>query len=186
MFFERHFSVDPAGAAQPVHPLRARLGDVASIMPGLPVASHTSIIQKNGSTGLGGFDDDRSFLTALEVAALVVPVLSNAFIVLTRWAMEWYSWGPNHGLSCRLLQSYLYWPYEHFLTRNSAELGKNLLKEVREVTDQMLSHLSAGRRRASWRSSSWAFCVFVRGQLDVRGEAQVEANTKRYYGGGFR
>ncbi|WP_263819100.1 ABC transporter ATP-binding protein [Salinibacter sp.] len=184
-----------------------QVASVASIMPFLSVASDPSIIQENEYLRWAyttfGFDDNRSFLIALGVGALIVLVVSNIFIILTRWAMERYSWGRNHSLSRRLLRSYLYRPYEYFLTRNSSELGKNILEEVKEVTDQMLKPTLRGVAKAVVALFIVGFLVYfdpivalmvtvvlgaayggiylvVRNQLDKRGEARVEANTKRY------
>lgn len=184
-----------------------QVASVASIMPFLSVASDPSIIQENEYLHWAyttfGFDDDRSFLIALGLAALIALVVSNAFIVLTRWAMERYSWGRNHSLSRRLLRSYLHRPYEYFLTRNSSELGKNILEEVKEVTDQMMKPALRGGAKGIVAFFIIGFLVYfdpvvalmvslvlgtayggiyfvVRDQLDKRGEARVEANTKRY------
>jgi ABC-type multidrug transport system fused ATPase/permease subunit len=184
-----------------------QVASVASIMPFLSVASDPSIIQENEYLRWAyttfGFDDNRSFLIALGLGALIVLVVSNVFIILTRWAMERYSWGRNHSLSRRLLRSYLYRPYEYFLTRNSSELGKNILEEVKEVTDQMLKPTLRGVAKAVVALFIVGFLVYfdptvalmvtvvlgaayggiyllVRSQLDKRGEARVEANTKRY------
>ena len=184
-----------------------QVASVASIMPFLSVASDPSIIQQNEylrwAYSAFGFDDDRSFLIALGLGALLALVVSNVFIILTRWAMERYSWGRNHSLSRRLLRSYLYRPYEYFLTRNSSELGKNILEEVKEVTDQMLKPTLRGVAKAVVALFIVGFLVYfdpvvalmvtvvlgaaygaiylvVRSQLDERGEARVEANTKRY------
>jgi ATP-binding cassette subfamily C protein len=89
------------------------------------------------------------------------------------------------------------------LTRNSSELGKNILEEVREVTDQMLKPTLRGGAKAVVALFIVGFLVYfdpivalmvtvvlgaaygviyllVRRQLDKRGEARVEANTKRY------
>lgn len=184
-----------------------QVASVASIMPFLSVASDPSIIQENEylrwAYATFGFDDDRSFLITLGLGAFIVLVVSNVFIILTRWAMERYSWGRNHSLSRRLLRSYLYRPYEYFLTRNSSELGKNILEEVKEVADQMLKPTLLGVAKAVVAVFIVGFLVYfdpvvalmvtvvlgaaygaiylvVRSQLDDRGEARVEANTKRY------
>nr|WP_279311500.1 ABC transporter ATP-binding protein [Salinibacter ruber] len=184
-----------------------QVASVASIMPFLSVASDPSIIQENEylrwAYATFGFDDDRSFLITLGLGAFIVLVVSNVFIILTRWAMERYSWGRNHSLSRRLLRSYLYRPYEYFLTRNSSELGKNILEEVKEVADQMLKPTLLGVAKAVVAVFIVGFLVYfdpvvalmvtvvlgaaygaiylvVRSQLDERGEARVEANTKRY------
>jgi ATP-binding cassette subfamily C protein len=180
---------------------------VASIMPFLSVAANPSSVQDNTYLRWAyetfGFTDTSSFLIALGIAALVVLVLSNGFIIFTRWLMERYAWGRNHSLSRRLLRSYLYRPYEYFLTRNSAELGKNILEEVKEITDQMLKPTLLGIAKGIVALFIVGFLVYfdpmvalivsivlgaayggiylvIRSQLDRRGEARVESNTKRY------
>lgn len=180
---------------------------VASIMPFLSVAADPSVVHENTYLEWAyttfGFTDTSSFLIALGIGALLALVVSNVFIILTRWLMERYAWGRNHTLSRRLLRSYLYRPYEYFLTRNSAELGKNILEEVKEVTDQMLKPALRGVAKGVVALSMIGFLVYfdpvvalmvsvvlgasygtiyvlVRDQLDRRGEARVESNTKRY------
>lgn len=184
-----------------------QVASVASIMPFLQVASDPSIIQENEYLHWAyttfEFSDTRSFLIALGLIALVILVVSNAFIIFTRWAMERYAWGRNHSLSRRLLRSYLYRPYEYFLTRNSAELGKNILEEVKEVTASMLKPTLRGMAKGVVAIFIIGFLVYydpivalmvsivlgvayggiylvVRDQLDRRGERRVAANTKRY------
>jgi ATP-binding cassette subfamily C protein len=180
---------------------------VASIMPFLSVAANPSSIQNNAylswAYNIFGFSDTSSFLIALGLVALAILVLSNAFIIFTRWLMERYAWGRNHSISRRLLRSYLYRPYEYFLTRNSAELGKNILEEEKEVTDQMLKPTLLGIAKGVVALFIVGFLVYfdpivaiivaavlgaayggvyllIRRQLDRRGAARVESNTKRY------
>jgi len=184
-----------------------QVASVASIMPFLQVASNPSIIQENAYLNWAyttfGFADTRPFLIALGLAAFAVLVLSNAFIILTRWAMERYAWGRNHSLSRRLLRSYLYRPYEYFLTQNSAELGKTILEEVKEVTSNMLKPTLRGIAKGIVALFMIGFLVYfdpvvavmvatvlgvaygivyvvVRGQLDRKGEIRVASNSKRY------
>ncbi len=184
-----------------------QMASVVSIMPFLSVASDPAVIQENAYLRWAyttfGFGSERAFLIALGLGALGVLVVSNAFIIMTHWATERFAWGRNHSLSRRLLRSYLYRPYEYFLTRNSAELGKNILEEVKEVTDQMLKPALQGVAKGVVALFIIGFLVyfdpvvalmvsvvlgvaygsiylFVRDQLDARGEARVEANTKRY------
>ncbi|PSQ95847.1 MAG: ABC transporter ATP-binding protein [Bacteroidetes bacterium SW_9_63_38] len=184
-----------------------QVASVASIMPFLQVASNPSIIQENAylswSYETFGFADTRSFLIALGMVAFVILVLSNAFIILTRWVMERYAWGRNHSLSRRLLRSYLYRPYEYFLTQNSAELGKTILEEVKEVTSNMLKPALRGIAKAVVAFFMISFLVYfdpivalmvatvlgvayaivyavVRDQLDRKGEIRVSSNSQRY------
>ena len=180
---------------------------VGSIMPFLQVAADPASVHENAYLSwtyeTSGFADTNSFLIALGLAALVALVISNAFIVFTTWALFRYVWGRNHSLSRRLLRSYLYRPYEYFLIRNSAELGKNILEEVKEVTGQMLLPALRGGAKAIVALFIIGFLFFVdpvvagmvtvilglayagvyyavRDRLDRTGAERVEANTKRY------
>ena len=180
---------------------------VGSIMPFLQVAADPASVHENAYLSWAyetvGFADTNSFLIALGLAALVALVVSNAFIVFTTWVLYRYVWGRNHSLSRRLLRSYLYRPYEYFLTRNSAELGKNILEEVKEVTSSMLMPALRGGAKGVVALFIIGFLFFVdpvvagmvtgvlglayagvyyavRDQLDCTGAERVKANTKRY------
>jgi ATP-binding cassette subfamily C protein len=138
---------------------------VSSIMPFLSVAADPATVHENPYLSWAfdtlGFTDTNMFLIALGLGALLALVVSNAFIVLTTWALYRYVWGRNHSLSRRLLRSYLYRPYEYFLTRNSAELGKNILEEVKEVTGQMLMPALRGGAKAIVALFIVGFLFFV-------------------------
>ncbi|ABC44713.1 ABC transporter ATP-binding protein [Salinibacter ruber] len=180
---------------------------IGSIMPFLKVAADPASVHENVYLSwfyeTFGFTDTNTFLIALGLGAFAVLVLSNAFIVLTTWALQRYAWGRNHSLSSRLLRSYLYRPYEYFLTRNSAELGKNILEEVKEVVSQMLIPGLRGIAKGIVALFIIGFLVFidpfvalsvatilglaymgvyfaVRKRLDIYGEKRVKENTKRY------
>ena len=180
---------------------------VGSIVPFLQVAADPASVHENAYLSWAyetvGFADTNAFLIALGLGALAALVLSNAFIVFTTWALYRYVWGRNHSLSRRLLRSYLYRPYEYFLTRNSAELGKNILEEVKEVTGAMLMPVLRGGAKAIVALFIIGFLFFVdpvvagmvtgilglayagvyyavRDRLDRTGAERVEANTKRY------
>ena len=180
---------------------------VASIMPFLSVASDPSIIQENVYLSWAyetfGFTDTNSFLIALGLGAFAALVVSNTFIVFTTWALYRYVWGRNHSISKRLLERYLHRPYEYFLTRNSSEMGKNILEEVREVVNSMLQPALKGTAKGIVALAIIGFLVFIdpllalivavvlgtaytgiylllRDHLDRTGSERVAANTKRY------
>lgn len=138
---------------------------VASIMPFLSVAADPASIHENAylawTYDTFDFTDRNSFLVALGLAALAALLLSNAFIVLTTWALFRYAWGRNHSLSRRLLRSYLHRPYEYFLTRNSAELGKNILQEVTEIVNGMLVPLLKGFSKGIVAIFIIGFLIFI-------------------------
>jgi len=180
---------------------------VGSILPFLQVAADPASVHENAYLSWTfetfGFADTNSFLIALGLTAFAALVLSNIFIVLTTWALYRYVWGRNHSLSRRLLRSYLHRPYEYFLTRNSAELGKNVLEEVKEVTATMLYPALRGGAKAVVAlfiigflfvvdpvvagilavvlGGAYAAVHFtVRAWLDRAGAERVTANTARY------
>lgn len=125
-----------------VNMARLKVASVASIMPFLFVAADPPSVQENVYLSWAyetlGFTDTNPFLIALGFAALSAMIVSNAFIILTTWVLFRYAWEPNHTLSYRLLKSYLYRPYEYFLTRNSSELEKSILEEMKGVVNGML------------------------------------------------
>lgn len=180
---------------------------VASIMPFLSVAADPSSVQENvyleWAYQAFGFTDTHTFLIALGVGALALLVVSNAFIVLTNWATYHYAWRRNHSLSHRLLHSYLHYPYEYFLTHNSAELRKNVLEEVKEIVMGMIRPGLRGTAKAIMALFIIGFLVFmdplvalivatvlgtsyvgiyfaVRSRIDAYGRQRVKQNTKRY------
>jgi ATP-binding cassette subfamily C protein len=180
---------------------------VASIMPFLSVAADPASVHENPYLSWGfetfDFSDTNTFLIALGLTAFTALVASNVFIVFTTWALYRYAWGRNHTLSRRLLRSYLNRPYEYFLTHNSAELGKNILEEVKEVVNSMLIPGLRGMAKGIVALFIIGFLVFidpivalmvtvalgaaytgiyflVKNRLDAYGEKRVEMNTLRY------
>lgn len=88
-----------------------------------------------------GTDSAFSFQVALALIVLAV-VFGGLFIkALGTYANYRYSFMRGSAISYRLLASYLRQPYEWFLTRNSAEIGKNVLTEVDGMTNRVLSPL---------------------------------------------
>ncbi len=180
---------------------------LGSITPFLSVASEPSSIESNRylrwAYNYFGFESTSTFLIALGVGALCALLISNLSIVATTWALERYIWNRNHSLSRRLLRGYLYRPYEYFLTKNSSELGKNILEEVKEVTAKMLSPALRGGAKAIVAIFIFGFLfvvnpivagatatvlggayalvyVSVRRHLEIIGKQRVDANTDRY------
>lgn len=180
---------------------------VASIMPFLSVAAEPGSVHENAYLSWAyrtfDFEGTNTFLVALGLGAFFALVLSNSFIVFTTWALQRYVWKRNHSLSRRLLKSYIFRPYEYFLTRNSSELGKNVLDEVKEVVSLTLLPSLRGVAKGIVALSIIGFLVFVdpivaivvsivlgasylsiylavRNRLDDIGERRVEAQAERY------
>jgi len=68
-------------------------------------------------------------------------VLSIGFKALTTWSLLHFTQMRNYSLGRRLVAGYLHQPYEWFLDRHSADLGKTVLSEVQLVVSTALSPL---------------------------------------------
>jgi ATP-binding cassette, subfamily B, bacterial PglK len=85
-----------------------------------------------------GFADSRQFLIVVGVGIIVLLALTNAISAFSRWLYLRFAWGVHDRLSQRLLRKYLGEDYGFFLQRNSSDLNKNLLVEVRSVVDYII------------------------------------------------
>lgn len=116
----------------------AETAGVLSIMPFLSVLGRPEVIAEQpvleALYAWSGLPDARSFIIALGIVSIVVVVLSSAFKTVTQHLINRFVHLQRHAISARLLAKYLAQPYAFFLTRNSAELNKNILSE----TDQLL------------------------------------------------
>ena len=110
---------------------------VASIMPFMAVLANPQVVETNAYLAATyaalGFTATESFLFFLGVMVFVALVLSISFKALTTWALTHFTQMRNYSLSMRLVAGYLHQPYEWFLNRHSADLGKNVLVEVQQV-----------------------------------------------------
>jgi ATP-binding cassette, subfamily B, bacterial PglK len=113
------------------------MAGIASIMPFMAVVTNPDVIHSNRwlnavYTRLG-FQSDTAFLTFTGLLVLVLLVFSNAVKALSIWLTLRYHNKLNYTIARRLLARYMARPYAFFLNRNTAELGKNILGEVRTV-----------------------------------------------------
>lgn len=126
--------------------------NVSAIAPFLTLASDPTMVAENQFLGylydVLGFESINLFLVYFGIGVFLLMLLSNAWSALTAWAQLRLVWSWNHELSVRLLKSYLNRPYSYFLSRNTADLSKNLLSEVEQVTNQMLRPVIVAMGRA--------------------------------------
>ena len=110
---------------------------VASIMPFMAVLANPNVVETNPYLARAyqelGFSDPNRFLFFLGVGVFVALVASIAFKTLTTYALLRFSHMRAYSLSRRLVAGYLRQPYEWFLNRHSADIGKTVLSEVEEV-----------------------------------------------------
>ena len=116
---------------------------IASIMPFMAVVANAEVIHTNRWLKLlhdaGGFATERDFLMALGMVVLGLLILSNFLKALNAWLTLKYDNRLNYMLGQRLLGRYLARPYLFFLNRNTSELARNVLLEIRNVIIGILS-----------------------------------------------
>ena len=116
---------------------------IASIVPFMQLVAQPDVIQENNWLSWiyewFGFQEERSFLFVVGAAVLGLLALSNTISAFTQWFQYTVVWSSAHALSERLLKNYMYQPYEFFLDKNSAELGKQILSEVASLANKVLT-----------------------------------------------
>lgn len=115
---------------------------IASILPFMRVVSNPEVVQESHWLSriyeALEFSSTESFLMFLGLVVLVAITVNNGFSAFTTWLMYRYAWSQNHRLSTRLLARYLERPYAFFLSRNTADLSKNILSEVQIVINGVM------------------------------------------------
>lgn len=119
---------------------------VLSIMPFLSVLARPDIIQENpwlhAIYNKLGFTEQLRFIIVLGLISMTAVVASSAFKTVTLHLVNRFVYMLRHSLSTQLLARYLGQPYEFFLSRNPAELSKNVLSEADQFTFSLLQPLS--------------------------------------------
>ena len=107
---------------------------VVSIAPFMAVVASPEIIQENEylfkAYNYFNFTSDKEFLVGLGFLVIFLLVFNNIYSAFMSWLITQFSSKFGHNLSTKLLAGYLSQPYEFFLNRNSADLGKNILSET--------------------------------------------------------
>ena len=115
---------------------------VASIMPFVAVLANPEVVETNRYLAAAyhyfGFQSTHDFLYALGFVMLFALLGTIAFKALVVYAMTRFGQMRGYALSCRLIESYLRQPYEWFLNRHSADLGKSILSEAAQVISEGL------------------------------------------------
>ena len=115
---------------------------IASIMPFMAVLANPEVVQSNAWLSAAytrfEFDSPKQFLFVLGVLFFIAMVVSVLFKAATTWAITHFTQMRNYSVSRRLVAGYLTQPYEWFLNRHSAELGRAVLSEVQLVVSNAL------------------------------------------------
>ena len=114
---------------------------IASILPFMAVVTNPSLIETNeflkfffNFLSIFGVENNNQFLLALGIIVFLFLILSVFFKAITSYFKTLFINMLEYNISKRLIEKYLHQPYSWFLNRNSANLGKNLLSEVQNVT----------------------------------------------------
>ncbi len=113
---------------------------VASILPFMAVLTNPSLIETNvilnymfKFSNIFGVENNQQFLFVLGIAVFIILVTSLIFKALTTYIQVRFVQMREYSIGKRLVEGYLHQPYSWFLSRNSAELGKNILSDVGQI-----------------------------------------------------
>jgi len=118
---------------------------IASVLPFISLVMDPGLVFDNQwlswTYQTFNFSSVNRFIIFVGVVMFAVIVLSNAISAFATWIKLRFVWMNNHRLSKRLLEKYLSRPYEYYLNQNSADLSKNVLHEVNQLTNSYLMPL---------------------------------------------
>jgi ATP-binding cassette, subfamily B, bacterial PglK len=110
---------------------------VASIMPFIAVLADPQVVETNTILAdiyrATGFNNKQDFLFFLGVMVFLFLLVSLGFKALTTYMQLNFTLMREYSIGKRLIEGYLNQPYTWFLSRNSSDLGKNILSEVQMV-----------------------------------------------------
>ena len=113
---------------------------VASILPFIAVLSNPSLIETNAilntifkNSNMLGVENNQEFIFLLGIFVFVLLIISLTFKSFTVYLQSRFAQMCEYSISTRLIKGYLYQNYDWFLSRHSADLGKNILSEVNQI-----------------------------------------------------
>ena len=113
---------------------------VASIMPFVAVLSNPEIVENNeillfafNASSKLGVTSVNEFIFVLGFLVFGLLIISLSFKAMTVFFETRFSLMREYTIGKRLVEVYLNKPYSWFISRNSADLGKNILSEVNIV-----------------------------------------------------
>jgi ATP-binding cassette, subfamily B, bacterial PglK len=122
---------------------------VASIMPFMAILANPEVVETNAllrtafeASSALGISTSEQFMFMVGVFVFVLLVVSLAVKALTLFIQTRFIFMREYSIGRRLVEGYLNQPYSWFLTRNSAELGKNILSEVVQVVSFTLGPIA--------------------------------------------
>ena len=121
------------------------IAGVASIFPFLLILANPEIIQTNTivnyfylKSSILGVENLTDFLFLFGFFVFFLLVITLFLRALSVYAQVRFVLNREFEISARLLNLYLYQPYDFFLNRNAAELNKIILSELNQAINQVL------------------------------------------------
>lgn len=115
---------------------------VGSVMPFIGVLAKPEMIDTNPILGwlfeFFEFKEIVSFQLFLGLLFFLALLISIVFKAVTIYYQTRFIYRCEFSIGKRLVDGYLRQPFEWFLNRNSAELGKSVLSEVKQVVDRAI------------------------------------------------
>lgn len=180
---------------------------VVSILPFVELVMNPDTAQENRWLNLAftslGFESAYSFTLFVGAVLLGILVVGNIVSALSDWLRIRFVWHKNHTLSAALLRTYLSLPYVYFLNKHSAELSKNVLFEVQQLTSRLFMPLLQIATKGvvviillvllvlvnpvvalgaalMFGAAYLAVFFLLQKSLEARGRRRLEENTRRF------
>ena len=116
---------------------------LVSILPYLTILSNPDLIESNymvsnffSFSKIFGVENQDQFFLFFGILVFLVFIFSLCFKALTTYAIIRFTQMREYSIGKRLVENYLNQPYSWFLNRNSSDLGKNILSEVKNVIER--------------------------------------------------
>lgn len=121
---------------------------IASIMPFITVLANPGHIETNiilntifQVSGRLGVETKQEFLFFLGVLVFILLIISLTFKAIVTYVETRFVFMCEYSISNRLVEGYLNQPYSWFISRHSADLGKNILSEVSQIIENGIKPL---------------------------------------------
>lgn len=148
---------------------------IVSILPFINIVMDINIIHENKLLSYLynslGFTNANSFIFFSGIAVLCLIIISNIISAFATWLEISFICGKKHRLSTALLQKYLFSPYAYFLNQNTADLGKNVLSEVENLTDGFLLSLLRLITRITVTAIIFAILIYINAMVALAAAA---------------
>ena len=118
---------------------------VSSIAPFIALLTNPELVQSNeilikmyDLSSLVGISNQTQFMFLFGIIVFFLLIISLIIRAITIYALTLFSLMQEYNIGKRLVEGYLRQSYSWFLNRNSSELGKSILSEVKQVIDLAL------------------------------------------------